>query len=94
MAKGQRFTEAEKRAIVKEEGSLEDVSKRHGVHFTTVSKWRRKFKKPVAKTVVKKKLAIQANDINLDVIKEIIDLKREVAYWQQKYLQKVREMDS
>lgn len=94
MAKGQRFTEAEKRAIVKEEGSLNDISKRHGIHFTTISKWRRKFKKPIAKQMTKKKVASPVVDVKLSEVKEFMDLKRELTYWQQKYLQLVRQADT
>ena len=93
MAKGNRFTEEEKRAIVKEEGSGEEVAKRHGVHFTTISKWRRKFKKPQAKKMTKKKVA-PIEDAKLSEVKEFLDLKRELIYWQQKYLQLVRQADS
>ena len=52
MAKGQRFTDAEIAAILKERKpgvTAQEIADKHGIHPTTLSKWARNHREPLVK---------------------------------------------
>lgn len=97
MAKGQRFSEEEKREILAETKSntIQEVADKHGIHYSTIYDWGKLFKnknrrmtKPKPKTIISN--TISGGEVT-ELKKTIIELSADLQFWQQQYLKLIKE---